>query len=325
MPAQLIDAVRWNADSISLNFLKATGVEGVIAPVPAEFADGEDHTEDFKRFKQHVEAHGLELSVLHAGGLPKHDIVYGRQGREAQLNGWQAVVQAIGAAGVGLTATTFQGIGHFRTPVTQGRGRAQYSTFRMADLQERGGVSWEHHHQGRPADPISEDQMWESIEWFYRHLMPVAEDADVRVCLHPDDPPIPDPLGGAARITSSIEQYHRIFDLVPSESNAMLFCQGCVAEMGVDIYESIRSVGSRGKIGFVHFRDIQGSPYDFVETFIDEGQNDMLRAMQAYKEVGFTGPYMMDHTPQMPEGYDHTHGHAYANGYIKALIQTVYR
>ncbi|HAH16212.1 MAG TPA: mannonate dehydratase, partial [Chloroflexi bacterium] len=60
-----------------------------------------------------------------------------------------------------------------------------------------------------------------------------------------------DPLGGAARITSSIAQYHRIFDMVPSEANAMLFCQGCVAEMGGDVAEAIHSVGTRNKIGVV--------------------------------------------------------------------------
>jgi mannonate dehydratase len=94
--------------------------------------------------------------------------------------------------------------------------------------------------------------------------------------------------------------------------------------MGVDVCEAIRSVGQRGKIGLVHFRDIRGAPTDFVETFIDEGQNDMLQAMRTYKESGFEGPFMMDHTPTMPEGFTSLHGHAYANGYIKALIQIVY-
>ncbi len=325
MVAQLIDQARWDdAGSEKLNFLKAIGVQGVIMRVPPPFADGEDHTEDFTRMKRHVEQHGLELSALHCGNLPKHDIVYGREGRERQLKAWQAIVRGIGAAGVGLTATTYQGIGHFRTPSADGRGGSKYSTFRMEELQERGGTSWEGGHQGRPTDPISEDEMWASIQWFYERLMPVAEEAGVRVCLHPDDPPVPDPLGGAARITSSIEQYHRVFDSVPSESNAMLFCQGCVAEMGVDVYDAIRSVGQRGKIGLVHFRDVRGTPYDFVETYIDEGQNDMHRAMQTYKEIGFNGPFMMDHTPVLPQGFDSWHGHAYANGYIKALLQIVY-
>jgi mannonate dehydratase len=174
-------------------------------------------------------------------------------------------------------------------------------------------------------EPIAEEAMWQHLQWFYERVIPEAAAAGVKVCLHPDDPPIPDPLGGAARITSSVEQYHRIFDLVPSEANAMLFCQGCVAEMGVDVYQAIRSIGQRGKIGFVHFRDIRGTPHDFVETYVDEGQNDMYRAMATYKEVGFQGPFMLDHTPVLPRPYNRSHGQAFANGYIKALIQAVYR
>jgi mannonate dehydratase len=320
--ARLIDAVPFDmANGNTLDFLKATGVEGVIVRVPPRLADGQDHTEEFAQFKKHVESHGLELSVLHCGNLPKTDVVYGREGREQQAQAWINIVRGIGAAGVPLTATTFQGIGHFRTPRTPGRGGSTYSTFKL-DLLPPDQKDDEHGE--RRHDPISHDEMWENIRWFYERLMPIAEEAGVRVCLHPDDPPVPDVLAGAARITSSIENYHRIFDLVPSESNAMLFCQGCVAEMGVDVYEAIRSVASRGKIGLVHFRDIRGTPTDFVETFIDEGQNDMLRAMRTYKEAGFEGPFMMDHTPVMPEGFTSWHGHAYANGYIKALIQIVY-
>jgi mannonate dehydratase len=320
--ARLIDAADFSLDNGgTLNFLKATGVEGVIVRVPPRLADGGDHAAELIDFKRHVESHGLELSVLHCGNLPKSDVVYGREGREQQAAAWLNIVRDIGAAGVPLTATTFQGIGHFRTPRTPGRGGSTYSTFK-ADLlppDER-----DDEHGKRAHEPISAEAMWANLGWFYERLMPVAEAAGVRVCLHPDDPPQPYVLAGAARIASSIENYHRIFDLRPSESNAMLFCQGCVAEMGGDIYAAIRSVAGRGKIGVVHFRDIRGTPLDFVETFIDEGQNDMLLAMQTYKESGFEGPFMLDHTPTMPEGFSSSHGHAYANGYLKALIQIVY-
>jgi mannonate dehydratase len=321
--AQLIDAVDFDdASPATLDFLKATGVEGVIVRVPSRMADGDTHAEDFIAFRKHVESHGLELSCLHSGGLPKKAIVYGREGREAEAHAWAQVIRGIGAAGVPLTATTFQGIGHFRTPPATGRGGALLSTYRKADLDANAGRDWEH--GARPHDAISEREMWASLQWFYERILPVAEESGVRVCLHPDDPPVHDALGGAARITSSIDQYLQIFDMIPSEANAMLFCQGCVAEMGGNVLEAIHAVGTRRKIGIVHFRDIVGTPDDFVEVFIDEGQNDMLAAMQAYKAVGFRGPFMMDHTPQLPKPFDHWHGHAYANGYIKALIRVVY-
>ena len=153
----------------------------------------------------------------------------------------------------------------------------------------------------------------------------VAAEAGVTLALHPDDPPLPEPMAGAARIVSTLEQYERIFALNPSPNNAMLFCQGCVTEMGIDVCEAIRRMGGQDKICYVHFRNVRGTPKDFWEVFIDEGDVDMFRAMQTYKEVGFAGPFMMDHTPAIPDDRDQRQGHAYATGYIRAMIQAIYR
>jgi mannonate dehydratase len=307
--------------------MKAIGVDCLRVHIPAHFADGQDHTDDFRRVKAVIEEHGLRLASLHASSLPKDKIVYGREGREEQLANWIAVLRAVGAAGVESTGLTFQPIGHFRTASTRGRGGAMLSTFDMEAYKkdprqhanDREGAA---RLQGRELD---EAALWESARWFFTRVIPVAEEVGVRVALHPDDPPIPDPLGGAARIVTSIENYDRIYNLAPSRANAMLFCQGCVAEMGENVYDAIAYAASAGRIVYVHFRDIVGTPYNFQEVFIDEGQNDMLRAMETYRDNGFYGPFMMDHTPRMPEPMNALHGHAYANGYIRALIRAVYR
>src|SRR5262249_5761748 len=163
----------------------------------------------------------------------------------------------------------------------------------------------------------------ENLLYFLRRVIPVAEACSVRMALHPDDPPIPEPMGGAARIVSTLDDYQRIFDAVPSDANAMLFCQGCVAEMGEDVCQAIRRIGAQKKIVYVHFRNIRGTPRSFQEVFLDEGDVDMVRAMQTYREVGFQGPFMMDHTPHLPQEKAAWAGRAYAAGYIRALIQAV--
>jgi mannonate dehydratase len=105
----------------------------------------------------------------------------------------------------------------------------------------------------------------------------------------------------------------------------MLFCQGCVTEMGVDVEQAIREIGALGKIVYVHFRNVRGTPRNFQEVFIDEGDVDMVKMMQTYRDVGFQGPFMMDHTPQFAHGQTFWSGHAFAVGYMRALIQAVYR
>src|SRR5262249_55666695 len=159
-----------------------------------------------------------------------------------------------------------------RTTPTPGRGGARYSTF---DYE-----GWARCPGPHPQKRISEAALRENLLYFLKRVIPVAEECGVRMALHPDDPPIPEPMGGAARIVSTLDQYQQIFDAVPSDANAMLFCQGCVAEMGEDVCGAIRRIGSQNKILYVHFRNIRGTPRCFQEVFLDEGDVDMVRAMQ---------------------------------------------
>ena len=95
--------------------------------------------------------------------------------------------------------------------------------------------------------------------------------------------------------------------------------------MGVNVYDAIREMGSKGKIIYVHFRNVRGALPSFQEVFIDEGDVDMYTAMTIYRDVGFQGPFMMDHTPQLTQTQAGWAGWAYATGYIRGLIQSVYR
>ena len=142
------------------------------------------------------------------------------------------------------------------------------------------------------------------------------------MCMHPDDPPLPQLLG-KARIMNSVENFERLVDLVPSPSNAICFCQGSFATMGVDIPASIRRLGRH--IKYVHFRDVQGNPESFAETFHDNGPTDMAEAIRAYEAIGFDGPMRPDHVPQLfgeddgEPGYTML-GRLFAYGYIRGLI-----
>src|SRR5207302_9919037 len=89
------------------------------------------------------------------------------------------------------------------------------------------------------------------------------------------------------------------------------------------IYDLIRYFGSRGKIFNVHFRNIKGGFLDFRETFPDEGDVDMLKALRVYQEVGYDGMIMPDHAPQIEGDTEKAQAFAFAFGYIQAPIQMV--
>ena len=223
----------------------------------------------------------------------------------------------MGEAGVPTLCYNFRGIGNFRTEATVGRGGVHYSTFDYDEFMKESPDYPDHH--------ISEEKLRANLKHFLEHIVPVAEEAEVQLTMHPDDPPRPEPLGGAARILSTLDDFERMFNTVPSHVNAMLFCQGCVREMGEDVPTAIRRIGTQNKIAAVHFRNLRGTPDKFQEVFVDEGEVDMYQAMQTYREVGFDGPFMMDHTPSFPQENAQWAGRAFAVGYIRSMIQAVYR
>ena len=299
----------------TLSTLKAIGVDYVAVMHPPPPRAGEDRTEMWKEACRKVDAHGMKL---HNVGLrPEVGIIHGRAGRDEGIEGWRTMIRNLGAAGIPTLGYNFRGIGNFRTEPTAGRGGARYSTF---DHDEFLANPQEH-----PDLRISEERLRDNLRVFIEAIVPAAEESGVLLTAHPDDPPIPEPLGGAARVLSTLDDFESLFDLAPSDANAMLFCQGCVAEMGEEIPAAIRRIGGRGKIGTVHFRNIRGGFKSFQEVFVDEGDMDMYLAMRTYREIGFDGPFMLDHTPGLRSGSAAWAGTAYAIGYIRAMIQAVFR
>ena len=174
---------------------------------------------------------------------------------------------------------------------------------------------------------MTEDQLWANLRYFLDAIVPVAEKANVKLAMHPDDPPL-SPIRGLGRIMRSIDNYQRLVDLVPSPVNGITLCQGNFTMMTDDLPGAIRKFGRQDKIFFVHFRDVRGTPEKFVETFHDDGQTNMLACMRAYREIGFEGVCRPDHVPTM-EGDNNDNpsysaiGRLFAIGYLKGLRQAV--
>ncbi len=323
------DKVAWDGEvEKNLAFLKTLGVDCVALELPDDpRADAAINlsTRDaaiafFNQAKATVAAHGMQLrTVLATSGFA--EIKRGVTGRDQKIALLLDTVHAMGVAGIPILAYNFKLLNSklLRSQPTPGRGTSTYISF---DYDE---------YLKQPAQPIepplSQGQMWDNLSYFLQALVPAAETSGVRMALHPDDPPVPHgipALAGAGHIASSFEQYHKIFELMPSRANGMLFCQGCVTEMqGVDVYDAIRHMGAIDKIVMVHFRNVRGEFPRFQETFVDNGDVDMYRAMQAYRDIGFKGPFSLDHSPMFPGAQ--IANQAFVTGYLRALIQAVYR
>jgi mannonate dehydratase len=174
--------------------------------------------------------------------------------------------------------------------------------------------------------PISEDELWVTLDYFLKKVVPVAEKCGVKLAMHPDDPPL-SPIRGVGRIMRSVENFQRLLDLYQSPMNGITLCQGNFTLMTDDLPSVIRHFGK--KIFFVHFRDVKGTPSRFEETWHDAGKTDMLACMRTYRDIGFDGVLRPDHVPTV-EGDSNEHagysafGRLYAIGYIRGLRQAVY-
>ncbi|WP_307720007.1 mannonate dehydratase [Paenibacillus koleovorans] len=171
---------------------------------------------------------------------------------------------------------------------------------------------------------VTEEQLWENLQYFLREVVPVAEQAGVRLALHPDDPPV-SPIRGIARIITSAAALRQAIQLVPSEYSGITMCQGTLAAAGEAIPEKILEFGGLNRLFYVHFRDIRGTAERFSETFHDDGQTNMAEAVRAYRKIGFHGPVRVDHVPTMAgednrtPGYE-SMGRLFALGYLRGLL-----
>ncbi|MEE2657589.1 MAG: mannonate dehydratase [Candidatus Latescibacterota bacterium] len=291
------------------------GATEVVAGMPSGDFD------ELVRFKSQIEDAGLQLSVIE-GLMSIDDVVLGNEARDACIKEFQEGLRNMGAAGIPTLCYNFMvwrpGVGVARTSyTTRDRGGAWVSSFDASLLDNAPPIA---------GATLEEEQVWDHLEHFLKQVIPVAEDAGVKLAMHPDDPPMS--LRGQARIMSSVENFERLVNLVESPCNGITFCQGCFSEMGAGIPETIRRFGEH--IHFVHFRDVQGQVPKFRETFHDNGKTDMLAAMAAYKEIGFDGVMRPDHAPFLhgagdegdPTGYTML-GKIFAVGYMKGLMEAV--
>jgi mannonate dehydratase len=311
----------------TLRTLAAFGVTHICSGhMPAQLNE-EWSVDGLVRLRKYVESFGIALDAvpLPMSSSPiakaeRPEILLAKDPeRDRAIEDICQMIRNCGKAGIPMVKYNLTFIGVVRTARVPGRGGASLSSFDYTEGKQEPALT--------EAGRITEQIYWDRIEYFMKRVVPVAEEAKVKMALHPQDPSMPKGTGwrGVETVLGSVDGLKRFIETVPSPFHGLNFCQGTVSEMlakpGEEIYDVIRYFGGRGKIFNVHFRNIRGGFLKFVETLPDDGDVDMPRALRTYREVGFDGMVMPDHVPQIVGDAGGQKAFAYCFGYIQALLQ----
>ncbi len=307
---------------LELAFVKQMGIDYVVLWTDAAHSSYDYYASRRKLFED------AGLKIYGFGNWDVHNvdaITLNLENRDAKVEQYKQHLRDLGKAGIPYTTYAHMANGIWSTERMETRGGASARSFDLSVADKgywRDKVYFGELTHGRK---YTEEEIWDNFTSFIQEVAPVAEDADVKIGIHPDDPPVPE-LGGIPRcIFGSYDGYARAMEIADSPNVGICFCVGCWLEggdlMGKGPVESIEEFGSQNKIFKVHFRNVHQPLPHFVETFVDDGYMNMFDILEALKRVDFDGVIIADHIPTMAD--DPRLGTAFTLGYMKALLERV--
>ncbi|HVS54097.1 MAG TPA: mannonate dehydratase [Opitutaceae bacterium] len=280
--------------------------------------------------RRNVEAAGLRLEAIeNFDPAHWHDVLLDGPQRAEHIANVQTIIRRVGEAGIPIFGYNFSlaGVaGRVTGPFARG-GAESVGMDGPVDAPMPRGMVWNMVYDpsapAQPEPPVVSEELWRRAREFLRDVLPVAEAAGVRLAAHPDDPPLA-MLRGQPRLVWQPQLYQRLIDLNPSPANQLEFCVGTLAEMADgEVYDAVDRYSRQQRIGYVHLRNIAGKAPHYRETFIDDGEVDMLRVLRILHRNGFDGVVIPDHTPQPACAAPWHAGMAHALGWMRAALQSI--
>lgn len=286
--------------------------------------------DDLRRLKAICDAEGITLAMIplpflsssHVDTEKRPAIVLGQSpDRDKDVSDIIRTMEACADVGIPTVKYNMSLLGVMRTGTTTGRGGAGYSTYRLLDRSDQQKLT--------RAGVVTEDQFWERITWFLSKVVPVAERLKIKMACHPQDPGTPPGgLHGIVNVLGTPEGLTKFLSIHPSAYHGLNLCIGTTAEMLAsprsELPVVVDDLAKTGRIFNIHFRNIRGRRDDFQEVFADEGDIDMPQIAQILAKHNYDGMLMPDHVPAHPSDPASLQAFAYAMGYIKGVLQSVY-
>ena len=300
--------------------------------------------EEILKIKEQCEAHGLVFDVVES--VPVHeDIKLGKPSRDKYIDVYNQNIRNLSSAGVKVICYNFMPVFDWlRSDLSHlnadGSTSLVYRDKTVLAMDPRSGdlslPGWDSSYtkEGLGAlleeyKNVDESKLWDNLEYFLKAIIPVCEECDVKMAIHPDDPPWG--IFGLPRIITSEKNLDRFLKLVDSPCNGLTLCTGSLgADPSNDITAMVKKYSAMNRIPFMHIRNIKFTgERDFDETAhkTEYGSLDIYGIVKALYETGFDGYIRPDHgrmiwgeTGRPGYGlYDRALGAVYINGLWEAI------
>lgn len=332
---------RWfgDADPVPLEYIRQIpGMHGIVSAIYDVPVGEAWPLEKIQALKAKIESHALAFDVVES--VPVHeDIKLGKPDRDRLIANYQQTLRNLGRCGVKVVCYNFMPVFDWtRTTLEKklpdGSTTLAFSASEADQIDVSKGIAlpgWDASYRPEALQAllaeyreVDEERMWEHLAYFLKAIVPVAEEAGIRMALHPDDPPRP--IFGLPRIVKNRDDLARVLAIVDTPANGLTLCSGSLGAGPKNNVEAlVREFGARGRIHFAHLRNVKvNEAGDFEETAhkSDCGSLDMGAIVKAYHELGYEGYVRPDHgrmiwgeTGKPGYGlYDRALGAVYLNG-----------
>lgn len=321
-------------DDEMAKFALQLGIRNVQMNTPRLPGNGIWDFDALKDLRDRIESYGLKFTMIENVPLTFYDkVMLGLPGRDEQIENYIQTMRNVASLGIEILGHHFSPSFVWRTTYSaEGRGGTKVSEYKKDLFVKQGNSAMREimKRKGHLLDydvfevlrDLSSDDLFANYKYFMDAVVPVAEELNLKLALHPDDPPVSS-LNGISRMISGVDAYRRAMEIADSPMWGANLCLGTMSELNgaESVKESIKLLGEAGKLFVVHFRDVKGTLPEFKECFLGEGNFDPAEILTMLADYGFDGLISEDHVGKME--YDSAYGHrarAHEIGYIKGLI-----
>ncbi len=338
---------RWygDDDKVTLDEVRQIpGISGIVSAIYDIPVGDVWPLEKINELKQKIEAKGLDFEVIES--VPVHeDIKLGLNTRDKYIKNYKETLNNLGKTGIKVVCYNFMPVfdwtrSELNYQLPDGSNALIYeeNTVQKMDplIGEMDLPGWDTSYENNGLrellekyQDICEEDLWSNLKYFLEQIIPAAELADIKMAIHPDDPPWS--IFGLPRIITNKENLQRFINLIDSPNNGLALCTG---SLGVnpdnDLPELINYFAGKGKIHFAHIRNIKitgEKSFEEAAHLSSAGSLDIYKILKAYHDNGFLGYIRPDHGRMIwgetgRPGYglfDRALGATYINGLWEAL------